>query len=146
MHMKAYYMPCLLPTNIRPLSSQGLCLVSGGNFITTGTTATLCLPNKPHLTMELDSNSHLPYCMDTRSLTILKQGQQANLCVTDKSNQNLNACQKLLLTWYFRFGHLNFSTVQWILHSGIFGKNYIFTSASKCDHPKCAACEYIRAQ
>ena len=73
MHMKAYFMRGLLPTNIWPLSPQCLCLVSGGNFITTGTTATLCLPNKPHLTMELDSNSHLPYSMGTRSLTVLKQ-------------------------------------------------------------------------
>ena len=83
--------------------------------------------------------------MATGSTTVLTQGQEANLCVTAESNQNLTTLQKLLLTWHFRFGHLNFSKVEWILHSGFFGKNSIFSSAGKCDHPKCAACEYGKA-
>ena len=37
--MKAYYMPGSLPQNIKLLPPQRLCLVSGGDFITTGTTA-----------------------------------------------------------------------------------------------------------
>ena len=144
--MKAYYMPGSLPTDIKLLPPQRLCLVLGGEFVTTGTSATLRLPNKPALTMELDQNSHLPCCTATKSNTILAQGQQVNLCVTAATNQNLTTSQKLLLTWHFRFGHLNFTTVQWILRSGIFGKNSIFTSAGKCAHPKCAACEYGKAR
>ena len=144
--MKAYYMPGSLPSNIKLLPPQRLCLVTGGDFVTTGTTATLRLPNKPHLTMELDPSSNLPFCTATKSSTVLAQGHQVNLCVTAESNQNLTTSQKLLLTWHFRFGHLNFSTVQWILRSGIFGKNSIFSAAGKCDHPKCAACEYGKAR
>ena len=143
--MKAYYIPGALPQDIKLLPPQRLCRVSGGDFITTGTSATLRLPNKPHLTMELDHGSHLPSCLATRSTTVLAQGHQVNLCVTTESNQNLTTSQKILLSWHFRFGHLNFSTIQWILRSGIFGKNSTFSSAGNCQHPKCAACEYGKA-
>ena len=98
------------------------------------------------LTMELDHNSHLPYCLGTQSASVLAQGNQINLCITAASNQNLSTSQKVLLHWHFRFGHLNFTTIQWILRSGIFGKNPTFSSAGKCEHPKCAACEYGKAR
>ena len=124
--MKAYYIPGALPENIKLLPPQCLCHVSGGDFITNGTSAALRLPNKPHLTMELDHSSHLPSCLATRSTTVLSQGHQANLCVTIKTNQDLTTSQKILLSWHFCFGHLNFSTMQWILCSGIFGKNSTF--------------------
>ena len=144
--MKAYYMPGSLPTNIKLLPPQRLCRISGGDFVTTGTTAILRLPDKPTLTMELDHNSHLPCCLGTRSASVLAQGHQINLCVTAASNQNLSTSQKVLLHWHFRFGHLNFTTIQWILRSGIFGKSPFFSSAGKCEHPECATCEYGKAR
>ena len=112
------------------------------DFVKTGTAAILFLPNKPHLTMDLDLNSHLPFCLATQSTNILTQGQDKNLCVTAESNQNLTTSLKLLLTWHFHFGHLNFSTVKWMCCSGIFGKNSIFSFASQYNHPKCVACKY----
>jgi hypothetical protein len=110
-----------------------------GHFVMTGTSVAHCLLNKSHLTMELDLNSNLPFCVATRSVKVLSQGQEANLCVTAESNQNLTTLQKLL-TWHFWFGHFKFSSVQWILHSGIFGKSSIFSSTGKC-----AAWEYTKA-
>ena len=98
MHMKAYYMPGSLPPNIKLLPPQLLCLVSGGDFVMTGTSATLRLPNKLHLTMELDPNNHLPFCMATRSANVLSHRHESNLCITAESNQYLTTSQKLLLT------------------------------------------------
>ena len=101
---------------------------------------------KPPLTIENNPISNLPCSVGTRSAAILSEGHQVNLCVTDADNQNLTTAQKLLLTWHFRFGHLNFKSVQWILRSGVFGKLSPIMSASKCPHPKCAACEFGKAR
>ena len=77
---------------------RSLCRISGGDFVTTGTTAILRLPDKPTLTMELDHNSHLPCCLGTRSASVLAQGHQINLCVTAASNQNLSTSQRYFYT------------------------------------------------
>ena len=97
-------MPGSLPTNIKLLPPQHPCFVlerggGRGDFITTGTSATLCLPLKPPLTMELDLSSHLPYCTATKSSTVLAQGQQVNLCVTAAAMwQTYFDAQNLLIT------------------------------------------------
>ena len=78
---------------------------------------------------------------------MLSTGEAVDLCVTTADNQNLTIPQKLLLTWHFRFGHLNFKSVQWVLRSGTFGKTPgISSAAGKCEPPKCAACEYGKAR
>jgi hypothetical protein len=144
--MKAYYMPGALPPSIRLLPPQRLCNVVGGDFSITGTGAILRLPNKPTLTMELDPSSHLPCTQGTQSASVLAHGHAVNLCVTTADNQNLTTGQKLLLSWHFRFGHLSFKSTQWVIRSGIFGRTPLLSSAGKCEHPKCAACEYGKAR
>ena len=144
--MKAYFMPGSLPLSVKLVPPQRLCLLTGGEFISTGTTAILRLPHKPSITIELDPSSHLPCSLGTRSAFLLDQHQEVNLCVTEASNQNLTTAQKHLLTWHFRFGHVNFKTVQWIIRSGVFGKTPTFYAAAKCDPPKCAACEFGKAR
>lgn len=49
---------------------------------------------------------------------MLSSAHELNLCVTDLTNPNLNEAQKGLLRWHFRLGHLNFESIQLILHSG----------------------------
>ena len=118
--MKAYYMPGYSPTNIKWLPPKCACLVSGGDFITIGTSETLCLPHKPFLTMTLDPSSHLPCCTATRSSMILAQGQNIIYVVwlhPTKTWQSLKASSDLALS----FGHLNFTTAPWLLCSGIIG-------------------------
>jgi hypothetical protein len=146
LRLKAYYMPGALPENIRLIPPQRVCRIVGGSFSLEGDHAVLQLPGKYPLTIPIDSNSNLPSCLATRSSSVLTLGQQINLCVTDMANQNLSTAQKLLITWHFRFGHLNFKTVQWILRSGVFGKSNVLVAAAKCEHPKCAACEYGKAR
>jgi hypothetical protein len=50
------------------------------------------------------------------------------------------------IPWLFRFGHLNFRTIQTVLQSGSFGTNPIITAASKCEHPKCALFRFSKAR
>ena len=144
--MQAYYMPGSLPKGIRLIPPQRVCSLVGGSFSLEGDHATLSLPNKSPLTIPIDSSSNLPSCIGTCSSSVLAVGQSINLCVTDAANQNLTTTQKLLITWHYRFGHLNFKVVQWILRSGVFGRSPLFIAASKCEHPKCAACEYGKAR
>ena len=147
LRMKAFYMPGSLPTGIRLIPPQRVIdIVGGGSFVLEGAHAVLNLPNKPQLTIPIDPYSNLPTCEGHRSSDVLAEGKSVHLCVTDASNQNLSTAQKLLITWHFRFGHLNFKAVQWILRSGVFGKSPLFRSASVCDPPKCAACEFGKAR
>jgi hypothetical protein len=68
----------------------------------------------------------------------------ANLCITEESNQNLTAAQKLLLLWHYRFGHRNFPFVQQLLRLPVFNSSK-FLAAAKADLPRCAICEYAKA-
>ena len=144
--LKAFYIPGALPAGIRLIPPQRLCSIVGGSFTLEGACAILRLPKKSPLTIYVDPHSNLPTCTAMSSTNVLAVGKSIHLCVTDESNQNLSVAQKLLITWHFRFGHLNFKAVQWILRSGIFGKSQPYRSASSCDHPRCAACEFGKAR
>jgi hypothetical protein len=63
----------------------------------------------------LNDNSAISTSNDVRSgLPIAnaycgtKVQPSVNLKILDEENQNLTACQKLLLEWHYKFGHLNF--------------------------------------
>ena len=144
--MKAYYIPGSLPNNVRLLPPQPIYKLVGGTFVLEGDRGILSLPDKSPLMIPLDPGSYLPCCEGSLSRSISSVASSVNLCVTDEHNQNLTTSQKLLLMWHYRFAHLNFKAVQWILRSGVFGKSPIFIAASKCDAPKCAACEFGKAK
>ena len=144
--LKAYYVPDALPLGLRLIPPQRLCRITGGTFALEGAHATLRLPGKSPLTIPIDPTSNLPTCVGTRSTVVLASAHQINLCVTDSANQNLTVAQKLLLTWHFCLGHLNFKAVQWIIRGGVFGKSGTLSSAGKCDLPKCGSCEYGKAR
>jgi hypothetical protein len=68
---------------------------------------------------------------------------QVNLSVLDEENINPTIGQKLLLEWHYRFGHLNFASVQHLLrHVPLIARR--FADAVKCDEPKCYVCQLAK--
>jgi hypothetical protein len=67
----------------------------------------------------------------------------AHLSVLDDENTNLAPGEKLLLEWHFRFGHLNFASVQHLLRyvPSIATK---YALATKADHPKRHVCQLTK--
>jgi hypothetical protein len=43
-------------------------------------------------------------------------------------------------------GHLNFKSIQMLLRSGVLGRSPVTQLASRCEHPKCASCQYGKAR
>jgi hypothetical protein len=116
-----------------------------GEFSVREENAVLSITNHPELVIEYERTSNLPVGL---AYNAKSQNQdciypQANLCVTDESNQNLTPSQKLLLMWHYRFGHCNMAHVQQLLCLPTFaGAKY--QSASRADIPRCAICEYAK--
>ena len=74
------------------------------------------------------------------------ENKQINLSIIDEENQNLTPSQKLLLMWHERFGHKNIPFVQRLFrHLPKIFSGETFTSASKCEVPMCAMCQYAKA-
>jgi hypothetical protein len=73
-----------------------------------------------------------------------KQQLIAALCVTDDENRNLTGPQKDLLRLHFRFGHIGFKHIQWMVRQG---KIQVINpkAVGNCRLPKCASCEYGKA-
>jgi hypothetical protein len=67
-----------------------------------------------------------------------------NLTILDEENQNLTAGQKLLLEWHYKFGHLNFNSLQNALRNVLFVAKRL-GPAVKIDAPKCSVCEFAKA-
>jgi hypothetical protein len=63
----------------------------------------------------------------------------------EDSNQNLTADQKLLLEWNYRYCHLNFQSLQYVLRRAPFVEKR-FAAAVKCDAPKCESFELAKAK
>jgi hypothetical protein len=68
-----------------------------------------------------------------------------NLTILEEENQNLTAGQKLALEWHYRFGHLNFHSLQYVLRNVPFVAAR-FGPATKCNPPKCAVCEFAKGK
>jgi hypothetical protein len=54
-------------------------------------------------------------------------------------------CFLLALEWHYRFGHLNFHSLQYVLRNVPFVAAS-FGPATKCDPPKCAVCEFAKGK
>ena len=140
---QCYYVP---KAEVRLLSPQRLfnkSAGSGGMFAVKEEMAQLDFTNLPTLNIPYDERSYLPIGIAKNSP--LQESPQLNVSVTDESNRNLTAAQKLLLSWHYRFGHLNFQALQTIFKSLPFVKSLPFLAASRCDLPKCEACAYAKA-
>jgi hypothetical protein len=68
-----------------------------------------------------------------------------NLTILEDEKQNLTAGQKLALEWHYRFGHLNFYSLQDVLRNVPFVAAR-FVPATKCDSPKCTVCEFAKGK
>jgi hypothetical protein len=100
----------------------------------------------------LNENSAISTSYDARSgLPIAnaycgtKVQPSVNLTILDEENQNLTAGQKLLLEWHYKFGHLNFYSLQHVLRNVPFVAKR-FGPAVKTDAPKCSVCEFAKAK
>ena len=69
--------------------------------------------------------------------------------VVSSTNSNLSEAEKELLRWHFKLGHISFTKVQHLMHSGILshteGTRRLHTAAASLRHaPKCAACTFAK--
>ena len=78
----------------------------------------------------------------TRDIRRAKKLESA-VCVTNKSNHNLNLSQKEILIWHFILVHIGFQHVQWLICSGHLKVQGHFKAVVNCESPKCAACEFV---
>ena len=148
LEMNGVYMPGLETRLISPqlllkqLQAEGH---GEGEYVVQANTSFLRLPNKRVVTLGYDSLTNLPMLTCFRNIDDTAAGL-AMTCLSDESNQNLNYCQKLLLQWHFRTGHLGFQRLQWCGRQGFFDKVGQDFGRSSVSPPKCASCQYGRQQ
>ncbi len=143
--VEAYYVPS---ASHRLLSPQSLFQQGSyqGTFVVDSGYGSLKFADGNSITRPLDSRTNLPLVHGFKGRDVVGRLKELNLCVTDEANQNLTASQKELLKWHYRLGHLNLTAIQNLLKTGAMGYSRLVQSASKCEHPKCASCEYGKAR
>lgn len=104
--------------------------------------ATMIWPNEARMSILYDRQTHLPRVRAYKNALKTADTLALTGCVTEESNQNLTAAQKLLLRWHFRLGHIGFATVQWLGRQGLLGPHGEKMGAASLDAPKCAACQF----
>ena len=138
----AYYMPHLKCRLFSPQSYQQYMNCSEAEFTCKLNGSKFTWANGNHITVPYDPMTFLPTIRAYKDAisTAVTLGLQG--CVTEDTNQNLNAKQKLLLRFHYRLGHIGFSTVQWLGRQGWLGSNGIKMGHANLAAPKCAACLY----
>jgi hypothetical protein len=71
----------------------------------------------------------------------------ATISEVHDANHNLTEAEKELLRWHYRFGHIGFKKIQFLLRTGVLtqteASRRLHAAACKvANHPKCAACQY----
>jgi Reverse transcriptase (RNA-dependent DNA polymerase) len=102
----------------------------------------LSLPSGSTLTIPYHLATRLPVVPAFKSALGSATSITLASCVSNESNQNLTTLQKGLLRWHFRFGHVGFSTVQWIGRQGWVGQAGEQWGKTTVKIPKCAACQF----
>jgi hypothetical protein len=101
---------------------------------------------------EYDTQTNLPmsYGRTSGNLNLELSVDEINACLTDHTNQNLTKAQKELLRLHYRFGHIGMQRIQSAIRQGQLAttqeQKVMHIAASKCDLPKCAACEFAKAK
>jgi hypothetical protein len=139
-HSRCYYVPDSKARLISPQRLFNKAKGVNGSFTVLEEHAVLSYTDVADLIVEYCPRSNLPLALAKN----LSSQPSANLTVLDDSNQNLTPSQKLLLTWHARFGHKGFSAIQRIFKNSPF-LSAQFTSASRCEIPKCEVCQYSKA-
>jgi hypothetical protein len=124
LEMNGVYMPGLETRLISPQLFFKQLQADGhgeGEYVVRADTSLVRLPNKSVITLGYNSLTNLPMLTCFRNIDDTTAGL-AMTCLSDESNQNLNYCQKLLLQWHFRTGHLGFQHLQWCGRQGFFDK------------------------
>ena len=105
-------------------------------------------PEQTSVTVPLDRCSNLPTSFAYSHDPDETAAQVNNLiAVTSDENINLSEPEKELMCWHCRLGHLAFSKVQHMLHSGVLSHSEttcrLHASASNIQRPpRCAACQF----
>ena len=78
-------------------------------------------------------------------------GMHAVIREVSESNMNLTPPEREWLKWHQRLGHASFTTIQFLMRSGILGKSQrsklLHTQVGKLvSPPRCAACQYAKAK
>jgi hypothetical protein len=94
------------------------------------------------ISVPYDSRSSLPIA---EAMCGPEPEPTVNISILEDSNQNLTAGQNILLEWHYRFCHLNFQSLQYVLRRDPFVAKR-FSAAVKCDAPKCEICELSKAK
>ena len=107
---------------------------------------------KHQIFAEYDTQTNLPmsYGRTSGNLNLDMSVDEINACLTDHANQNLSKAQKELLRLHYRFGHIGMQRIQAAIRNGQIAtteeQKATHIAASKCDLPKCAACEFAIAK
>lgn len=107
---------------------------------------------KHQIYAEYDTQTNLPmsYGRTSDCLNLELSVNEINACLTDHANQNLSKAQKELLRLHYRFGHISMQRIQTAIRGGQLAttqeQKVLHMAASKCDTPKCAACEFAKAK
>jgi GAG-pre-integrase domain len=107
---------------------------------------------KHQIYAEYDMQNNLPisYGRTSGCLNLEMSVNEVNACLTDHANQNLSKAQKELLRLHYRFGHISMQRIQAVIRGGQLAttqeQKVTHIAASKCDVPKCAACEFAKAK
>jgi Reverse transcriptase (RNA-dependent DNA polymerase) len=102
--------------------------------------------------VEYSPSNNLPISFATArdSSMIELSVAEVNACLTAAACQNINNAQKELLRSHFKLGHLSMQRIQSVLRTGVLTVNKsdraLHLAASKCEIPKCAACEFAKAR
>jgi hypothetical protein len=92
----------------------------------------------------------MSYGRTSRNLNLELSVDEINACLTDHANQNLTKAQKELLRLNYRFGHIGMQRIQSAIRNGQLAtmqeQKVMHIAASKCDVPKCVACEFAKAK
>ena len=120
-------------------NSEGVSLSGSSNDLTRG-----------QVTVELDESTNLPTSTMWRPIGHLdRRIVKACLTVVHAANGNLDDPSKELLRWHYKFGHMAFKKVQFLMSTGVLAH----TQATRSLHcrccnirhpPKCATCQYAK--
>jgi hypothetical protein len=103
------------------------------------------------LYVSYDPTNNLPISQGLRQPNeeTTRDVQEAHSLVTSTRSQNLSNAQKELLRNHFKFGHLSMQRIQAALRTGALARSKteraLHLAASKCEIPKCAACQFAKA-
>ena len=123
---------------------SGRLVLSGNPHAQTPTNSVVVLVN-------LNNNLAISDAQHSDTYATIPAGMHAVIREVSESNMNLTPPEREWLKWHQRLGHASFTTIQFLMRSGILGKSQrsklLHTQVGKLvSPPRCAACQYAKAK